>query len=292
MLNRTAPDSVFGKPVEAEAGAHGLGRFMPGAVVHPCCFLPLTIHSPTFKLFRMRKAAKFRAGIATFALALSVVGVVGTASSALAKCEPYRANDNKSWFDGWYRNSGRANVGGIEAGILNYSPWVYPNDGSGVGVSAWTMLTGSGSGLRWAQIGWVEYPYGVRHTFVQWTNSAGNNWTTHFYTAQPVGATTTYTVLYNNTPGDFTFEAGSINDTEQATFTPSGSQNFGEIATLASQMPGGYNYFEEFTNAHIYVTGIGWEPYSGTTDNYSSTYFGNYQSGSEVDGIWDQSCST
>jgi hypothetical protein len=240
----------------------------------------------------MRKVGKLRVGIATLALALSVAGAVGMATPAVAKCNPSRSNDKNHWFDGWYRNTGATNVGGIYAGILNYSPWVYPYDGSNVGVSAWTMLTGSGSGERWAQIGWVEYPYGVRYTFVQWTNSAGSGVTTHLYSPQPVGSTTTYTTLYGNTAGDFTFEAGSIKDLEQATFTPTGAQNFGETATLASQMPGGYNYFEEFTGAHMWINGSGWVAFNGTIDNYSSTYFGNYQSGSQVDGIWDRTCST
>lgn len=106
-------------------------------------------------------------------------------------------------------------------------------------------------GLNWAQVGWWESPYGHRYTFVQWTPTVGRA-QTHFYSSLPEGQSSYYTVLYNNTPGQFTFQAGGNTvDRESASFTPNGAQEFGEINTLASQMPGAFYAPEDFSNTEL-----------------------------------------
>lgn len=108
------------------------------------------------------------------------------ASSALAKCQPNRANDGVSYFDGWYNYAYEAD--GVYSTILNYSPWVQPNSE----VSAWSMLTvAPGMGTGYAQVGWWEFAYGERHTFVQWT-LIGGGFQTKFWSPQPTGSYTTY----------------------------------------------------------------------------------------------------
>jgi len=216
-------------------------------------------------------------------LALSsyfALAVVGT-TPALAKCQPNRTNNGQTYWDGWLRGAGT--VGGIYSSILNYSPWVQP----GSQVTAWTMLNNGGS--WWAQVGWWESPYGVRYTFVQWTPSAGQ-FQTHFWTpAQPVGQSTYYTTLWNYTPGKFTFQvASSTIDTETAAFTPNDGQAFGEINTLASQMPGALYAPEDFSNTNWWVSG--WSAFNGSPYDSSTTYFNIAKYSSTHLQIGDKAC--
>jgi hypothetical protein len=211
----------------------------------------------------------------------------------LASCNPNnpsRPNDNFHYFDGWYNTSG-STVGGVYSDILNYAPWVDPNNGTSVGVSAWAMLTGPGSGDRWAQTGWVAYENGAQYSFAQWTNSAGTGTTTYLARAFPLGQYTYYTTEYNNTPGDFTFNWGGNWTTAPATFVPNEGQVYGEIATEASQMPGGYNYHEDFSNTEWYPSS-GWTSFSGTPQSYNLNYWGNHKTSSTDDQIWDWACSS
>lgn len=216
--------------------------------------------------------------------ALCAVGLYALmAAPVLAKCQPGRTNNGTVYWDGWYRSSS-GTVGGVYSDILNYSPWVEPNNE----VMAWTMLNNGGS--NWAQVGWWEYAGGTRSTFVQWTTSPGH-WSTKFWTPQSVGSYSYYTTLYGNTPGDFTFEVnGSTIDKETASFTPNDAQNYGEIHTLADQMPGGYNANEVFKATNVYIGG--WQSFSGTSTNSSSTYFGESNVSSTQRNIWDWACST
>ncbi len=216
-------------------------------------------------------------------LVLSSFIALGAATPASAKCEPFRTNDGRTYFDGWSRYPNGATVGGVYANILNYSPWVYPNNLA----TAWTMLSYGGG--NWAQVGWIEYSGGVRYTVIQWTIGP-NNSRTKYLSPQSVGSTTTYTVLYNNTPGDFTFQLnGATVDKETASFGPTTGDNFGEIQTLADQMPGASQAQEVFSNAHIYVGG--WQPFSGTSQNDLPIFKVNVLSSTQTN-IWDSACTT
>lgn len=222
------------------------------------------------------------------ALAVATVAALPslTPSAALAKCNPGRTNDGNHYWLGWYR-SPSSTPGGVYSSILNYSPWVY----SGSAVRGWTMLNNGGS--NWAQVDWWEYAGGTRYTFVQWTTSP-NNWQTKFWNPQSTGSYTYYSTLYNNTPGDFTFQvAGSTIDQETASYTQNEAEIDGEIDTLADQMPGGYNSnaHEVFSDSNIYLNAA-WQAFSGTVTNSNSTYFGNSNTSSTYDMAWDKACSS
>lgn len=204
-------------------------------------------------------------------------------------CNPNRTNDYRTFrFDGWYRTPGGA-VGGVYSNIWNYSPFVYPISSTASYVVAWTMLTNSNPN-DWAQVGWFENPYGVRYTFIQTYDGSGSP-NTEFFAPEATNTYTTYTMLYGNTPGGFTYEwAGNVRQSF-ATFVPNQGQIFGETHTLADQMPGGYSnpyYYENFYNSHIYYSG-GWRAYSGTVTDYSSDYGYQVDSSYNMD-IWDKAC--
>lgn len=62
---------------------------------------------------------------------------------------------------------------------------------------------------------------------------------------------------------------------------------------LPDQMPGGYNSdsHEVLSDSHVYPKG-GWQEFSGSVYNSDSAYFGNNDTSSTYDMIWDKSCPT
>jgi hypothetical protein len=221
--------------------------------------------------------------LASTVLATVFVTFLSTAPVA-AKCYPARSNDGITYFDGWERDTVGVTVGGIYAAILNYSPWVYSGNLS----TAWTMLAYLGD--NWAQIGWIEYAGGVRYTVIQWTIGP-NNARTKYLGPQSVGSTSTYTVLYNNTPGDFTFQVnGSTVDLETASFGPTKGENYGEIHTRADQMAGATQAHENFSNAHIYING--WQAFSGAGYSDDTSIFKYSVLSTTQTQIWDVACVT
>lgn len=225
---------------------------------------------------------KIRASL--FALAMvasSVPAFFLWPAAASGKCQPGRSNNGATYFAGWTRNNAGA-PGGVYSNILNYSPWVQPNSV----VVGWSMLNRGTT--QWAQVGWLEYAGGTRKTFVQWTTSPGVTQTKYF-NPQPTGQSTYYTVLYNNTPGKFTFQVNnSTITTETATFSPDSAQISGETKTLASQMPGGVYSGEVFGDSHIYLGS--WSNFSGSNFVTNTTYHGIGGSGGLQRNTWDWAC--
>lgn len=230
--------------------------------------------------------------VARAALPLSVViaGLALGASPAtavLAKCQPGRTDDGKDYQAGWYR-SADAEIGGIYADIKVYSPWVQPGSRD----TGWSMLQ-TLDGQNWAQVGWREYAGGTRDDFVQYYVSGWPSAITNSYPAQPVNTYHNYKVLWDNTPGYFTFWIDNkMIEEDQAFFTPNMASNAGEIHTLASQMPGGSQsgYHEDFGDAWMYIFG-GWTEINGITKNSDPTYFVSDNTSSTDDQIWDKACT-
>lgn len=195
--------------------------------------------------------------------------------------------------DGWENYQGQR-VGGTYAGILNYSPWVQ----SGYATVAWTMVdhNQTAANCDLAQVGWYEGAGGDRHTFIEWngdppscTEVLDKN-----YDPYSIGDNIVYQVLYDNTPGEFTFWSNGVAIGEQSanwSNAPDDAQQFGEIKTLASQMPGGSNSdaHEDISDAHIYYSG-GWNNMNGTDYNANTTDFGIYRSDNTDINIWDKAC--
>jgi hypothetical protein len=156
---------------------------------------------------------------------------------------------------------------------------------------AWVMLTKKSGGTNWSQVGWWEESGGVRHTFTQYTDTSGH-WYTKFWSPKPAGQYSYYTVLWNNSPGNWTFQVdGATVQIATAYFSPDASQIMGEIHTLASQMPGGSgsSAHEWFADAHVYTTS--WITYSGTSTG-NQTYWNSVKSTSTADYIYDKACSS
>lgn len=238
-------------------------------------------------MIRVRTVA---AGV-TLALSAFCLATTGTAIPALAgnACNPNRIDTQQANYDGWLAGHSPS-VGGIYSNILNEPAWVISTPGSAS--TSWTMLNNGGS--WWAQVGSWTYSYGGGNgnghsVFVQFTATAGS-YTTHFFAASPIGQYTYYTTLWNNTPGKFTFQvAGSTIDTETANFTPTGGQNFSEIATLANQMPGGYASPEDFTSTHWYING-GWTGFNAPLLDSNTNYFNIAQYGAYDLQTGDKAC--
>jgi hypothetical protein len=218
--------------------------------------------------------------------AFTAIVIPAGSLSVLAKCDPNRPDDTKSYWTGWYRYPGTT-TGGVGSDILNYSPWVHWNDDS---VLAWTMVAKS---PLYAQVGWIEFAGSFRYTFTEYTTSDGN-WHRKLFSAYSIGSVHRYTTLFGNKPGQFSMWIDGVDrDDEPAQFTPNHGENFGEIHTLDDQMPGGYNSHETFRNTQIYYSGA-WHAFAGTGSinppgpfHYSTSDSGQYK----LD-IWDAACSS
>jgi hypothetical protein len=221
----------------------------------------------------------------------------GSGRTALAKCQPYyngkpRTDDNNNYQAG--REALPSGLTGVYSDILNYSPWVQPNDpgkpahaGSG-----WVMLDNDTSPYHYSQVGWWEFPGSTRQTFNQYTY---NGTFTNTWSPQPTGYFTYYELTWYTSLGEHVVDVyvgGSQVAEQQVDFTPIRADAQGEINTLASQMPGGYNYAEAFDDSHVQVNGATWDAFNGVGDNSNSTYFGDDVVNSTVSNVWDKACAS
>lgn len=225
-----------------------------------------------------------RFGALMAALVVTGALLVAAAPSALASCAPGRTNDGLTYLDGWYNKS--STVEGVVSDVLNYSPYVYP----GSVAAAWTMLTIYDVSL-WAQVGWLKFS-GSRYTFVQYKYGTGpTDYDTFFYGADPTGSYSDYLTLYDPQAAQFDFyDNGIYLMSEPAEWIPNSAQVFGEIHTLADQMPGGYYDPDNFSDTLWQVGSTAYD-FNGVPVNYSSTYFNNAKYSSTDLQIGDQSCA-
>lgn len=226
--------------------------------------------------------------VASIALiAVLSVPIIAQSTIAEAKCQPGRSDDRQTYFDGWRRDVG-TRVGGVYSNILNYSPWVQP--GVGQHTVGWSMLANQSYGINFGQIGWWEYPGTVgRKTFVEYTTSPNVVAPPRFYNGDPVGSSSYYTVLYDEVTG-FQFKDNGVTEYSMpAYYTPIEAQIFGEMHTLASQMPGGVYGGEVFADSHVWINN--WTEFAGSDSNSPSTYFGIADVSTTQRNIWDRSCA-
>lgn len=223
-------------------------------------------------------------------LIVVVLGVLVVASSSFssgrtaeAKCKPNRADNNVTYHDGWYRWPS-STPNGVSSYILNYSPWVNPNDSTSSIVS---LNRPSPSPPNWASVGWIEWAYDVRSTITQYTTPGVYN--SVYYPAQPLGQSTEYRVEYW---GYFAFSVnGVFLGNAPATWVPNQARAWGEISTLANQMPGAYNNNYEWFSLTYLNHGGGWQPFWGINTNDDPTKFGLYVTDPYYQfRIWDKSC--
>jgi hypothetical protein len=209
------------------------------------------------------------------------------APAAIA-CIPGRSNDGRTYFDGWYRTASSVpggTMGDVHESIYELSPYV-----AGDVSAAWVMLDNMTSPPGYVQVGWIKYQAGDRHAFDEWTDSSGN-WTRSLGAAFGVGGFTPYEVLWNGTAQRLqTYAGGALFGSHVRYFTIREAENFGEIHTLASQMPGTTNQHEQLTNAYVQNLSGSQYDFSGTVSNDYN--FGAASGGSRRQDIWDPLCAT
>ena len=225
----------------------------------------------------------------------------GAGGSPGTKCDPSvadsgRVNDNNTYFDGWGRNFSYV-IGGVYASIYNYSPWVWPqklNNGNFNASSAWTML--AASTIAYGQIGWWEFAFGERHTFIQFADSSGPDTVYEDPSgSQPVGTSSYYTTLYGaDGAGVLSFQVnGSTIFDRLVSFSPTSAQIAGEINTLSDQMPGNTSFHEDLADSHVYTQG--WQTFSGgpfsgdNFDNWAKVFPNKVVNATDIQ-IWDADC--
>lgn len=222
------------------------------------------------------------------------IGWNGPISVFVDKCYISRGNDNQAYADGWSNYPG-FRVGGIYSNVTNYSPWVDPQYlryGVSNYVTALEVLYDANSHV-WA-MGWEEFWKGQRDTPIYYTDNYGDVLVKEL-PAEPVGSSTEYKILYENTPGQFTyFEDGVQVDHEsdfQQKFEPIAALEDGEILTASSQMPGAKLSYQQFGNTHYWYPS-GWVNFDGAPFNDNSQWFFNIKANSLLDSIGDNSCNT
>ncbi len=250
--------------------------------------------------------------------ALAAIPVVGhvVAPDAAAECNPQnpdintgyeRGDNNIHYFAGWVRDFGTNTVGGTRASVRNPDVWVHSGSFStGFAMLAKPPPVGERYGW-WAQLGWIERPGNVRETFLQYSH-ADRTWETVEPDTLPrpsLDEGPLYEVEYFPASGpslprfEFRMNGGRVGPVVNAEFTPTQAQQFGEIESLATQMPGG-------TQSHVYIRLAEVRTLSGAYKAFNPTYYGAFIEGSgsadqyfgtqmisdkEIQ-IWDKSCYT
>lgn len=236
-----------------------------------------------------RKHRVLLPALMVLALAMFASAILGQPNAAAAtKCDPGGSSDNNHRWAGMRRS---ATNGGVYAQLENYSPWVDPGH---VPTVAYVSVAGS-TDPSWAQVGWLEGPYGDRHTFLQVQTGLFSN-TSRLYSDPPYpeGSYIYYAVLYGNTPGKFTFQVDGYwfpyQGFEVSGWTPNGGEIAAETQSRRSQMPGNVSDSMGMFDAHIFINGS-WQTFNGTkflTDSALHAADGPYY-GTSI-WVWDKRC--
>jgi hypothetical protein len=228
-------------------------------------------------------------------------------------CNPERANNSTYyWIGATSQDVGPDGpAGGVYANIRTYSPFVAgPNQGapSNDSVSEWVMLDSGDPQTtdQWAQIGWLEFPGGVRNTFDQYADGS-NDIHTDFYSPLAINSTQSYGVLYQP-GGQFTISENGVNLVlPTLSWAPSSADIMAELHTQASQVPGGTadpsGQVAMVSNAHVWpqAGSGGWENFDGETlyayvpTNVKPSFIGLAPLGTNGNTswrTWDKACTT
>ena len=183
-------------------------------------------------------------------------------------CEPGRTTETGvNWFSGSDLDNGSIGtpLGGVEAEIYEYSPWVDSADTAGM--SMWAMLWNRTYG-DYAQIGWLEQPGGNRHVFYQ-EFTAGGYRPGNTFPADPINSWSYFKVLFNPTTeygGNYSFyDNGKDWWDSFYDWWPNDSQIEAEQQDQATQMPGTPHNTGQVGSAEYYApAGAGtWQQFFG-----------------------------
>jgi hypothetical protein len=243
-----------------------------------------------------------RVGKAALPMAGSTIPASGSGDGCTSQPRS-PSNYPYNYWDGWKYNLNQI-IGGAFANIWNYSPWVYPTNGDFA--SAWSLLTydhGYGGDDGYAQVGWIEYKNGERHTFEEAHDSGGGIWyVTSDFPTYAVNTYTYYDTLYNSTTGVISFRVNGTNGAHtwvSQTWIPGEAQVSAESADWATQMPGGYSssyYHEDLFDSEYYLGG--WKHFpsnapiftAGKNGEDESSQFGHTTPTSNNLSVWDKKC--
>jgi hypothetical protein len=238
-----------------------------------------------------------------FVIAVALVfGAAGFAltspSPADAACDTGRAFQDDFWHDGWYRTASTipgGTLGYATSQILEYSPYIAPTSGS-ESTSAWPMIENDEVPQYYSQVGWLKYATGTRRTFSEWiyNDSTGTRQVAHReYPAQPVGNWTLYEVYWDpNTQRIQHWINANLVQSHRRFFTMRRADIYGETHELRSQMPGGYNFHEQFTESYVANLADDIYEFLGTVDiEDPSIHDAAVGSSTRLD-IWDKACAT
>jgi hypothetical protein len=144
---------------------------------------------------------------------------------------------------------------------------------------------------RWAQVGWLEWQGDERVTFVQYTPvDEFQGLVTAYFPARPLGLSSEYKVLKRGDAFQFygdgiSYGAGTVS------WTPNEAHLGGEIRTLASQMPGGYNNsYEWYSLSDVELGMDNWQSFAGVLSWPTYGEFGSATTSPYQHRIWDWSC--
>jgi hypothetical protein len=230
-----------------------------------------------------------------------VAAIVGIAASlafstlavdSAAACTPGRSNDGFHYTDGWYRNISTipgGTIGDVRASIYELSPYV-AYDAS----FAWVMITNAVNPAQYVQIGWMKTSSGSRYVFDEATdNSSPPKFVRTTNPAFGLGGFTPYEVLWQpSTQRLETYAGGALVGRHIRYFTMREGQEFGEIHSKASQMPGGSNQHEQFTGAYVQNLNGSQYDFSGTVSSSDDSLFRNANGSSTREDIWDSACTS
>jgi hypothetical protein len=258
----------------------------------------------------MKKAAAKRSGMrkagskklvkiskASAAIAIPAGAAILNAAPASAYCVPGRANNySTGYYDGVNHTEPYK---GVLANIEEYTPFVYSigNDDT----TDWVMLCrncGDRTTSKFVQIGREEFS-DERAQFVS-VKIPGHGYSNLYSDQNPNGEMISYKVDYNPactvsvTKCFTTYLAGSETGSySKWKFNPQGAEIDTEIHTKASQVPGGYDNNNIFSNIHVeWQSRTSWStpstsPEAGTTwsEHNVSPITGGFKT-------WDAACST
>ena len=205
-----------------------------------------------------------------------------------AECNPNRPSDGLNYYAGWQRAPGY-DLGGMYAQIFNYNAYQ-----SSVSFSTqYVKLKKEAASNLEASIGWREWQVNSRFTWADYRISPNHNLSFAIGPYQNANSYSYYTVLHNRqNPGTLTFQ---LNGTTFKTvsnvvqWVPRYSNAYGQIGTLANQMPGGYSNLSTFHDTTLWYNGS-WQPFAGSTYSSDPQKFGAIADGYKGASIWDYAC--
>jgi hypothetical protein len=220
-------------------------------------------------------------------LALATAAFGAWAGSAVASCNPGRSNTSGNWHAGWYKDppSGLCYTGNV-ANILVYSPYVFAND-----VTAWVMLENAGTG-SYGQVGWLQQAGGTRYNFTESSTQSGG-FQQRMLSPSSLGSSPAYKITYSASTFYYFVDGTSVDTDSVPGWGGCEGQTFGEVTSLANQMPGGYNSHEPITSDQVRRNDTNtWYYMDGNTSTERSDLFGTAKVSSTRVEIWDKACAS